>query len=83
MTHRGLVCPPVGGTPRLTGSGEGTKGGIRNRERGHRRPAPGAMRELPNVIEQSVRNAAVQNANQMRTEGVEDKTPLSGESLSV
>jgi len=45
--------------------------------------APGAARELPNVIEQTVRNAAVRNANQMRTEGVEDGTPLSGESVTV
>jgi len=45
--------------------------------------APGAARELPNVIEQTVRNAAVQNANQARTEGVEDGTPLSGESVTV
>jgi integrase len=45
--------------------------------------APGAAREMPNVIEQSVRNAVVRNANQARTEGVDDKTPLSGESVSV
>ena len=42
-----------------------------------------AARDLPNVIEQSVRNAAVQNANQMRTEDVEGRTPLTGESVSV
>ena len=45
--------------------------------------APGAARELPNAIEQSVRNAAVRNANQVRTGDAEDKTPLSGESVSV
>jgi len=45
--------------------------------------APGAARELPNVIEQSVRNAAVQNANQVRTEGIEDGTPISGESVTA
>ena len=45
--------------------------------------APGVARELPNVIEQTVRNAAVQNANQARTEGVEDGTPLVRESVTV
>jgi hypothetical protein len=45
--------------------------------------APGAARELANVIEQSVRNATLRDANQMRTEDVDDKTPLSGESVSV
>ena len=45
--------------------------------------APGAARELPNVIEQSVRNAAGQNANQVRTEGIEDGTPLSVESVTA
>ena len=30
--------------------------------------APGAARELPNILERFVRDATVQNANQMRTE---------------
>ena len=47
-------------------------------ERHYASLAPGAARELPNVIEQSVRNA-----NQMRTEGAEDGTPLLGESVRV
>ena len=52
-------------------------------ERHYASLAPGAARELPNVIEQSVRNATTRNANQVRTEGIEDGTPLSGESVSV
>lgn len=45
--------------------------------------APGAARELPNVIEQAVRNATAQNANQVRTEGVEDGTPFLAESVKA
>jgi integrase len=31
--------------------------------------APGAAQETPNILERFVRNATVQNANQVRTEG--------------
>jgi integrase len=51
-------------------------------ERHYASLAPGAARELPNVIEQTVRNAA-KNANQVRTVGYEDGAPVLGESVSV
>jgi integrase len=52
-------------------------------ERHYASIAPGAARELPTILERFVRDATVQNANRVRTEGVQDGTPLSGESVSV
>ena len=52
-------------------------------ERHYASLAPGAARGLPNVMEQTVRNAAVRFANQMRTEGVEDGTPVLWESVTI
>jgi integrase len=52
-------------------------------ERHYANLAPGAARDMPNVMERYIRNATVKNANQMRTESVEGKTPLSGESVTA
>ena len=52
-------------------------------ERNYASLAPGAARETPNVMERYIQNATVRNANQMRTEGIEDETPLSGESVTA
>ena len=52
-------------------------------ERHYASLAPGAARELPNFIEQTVRNAAEKNANQVRTVGYEDGAPVLGESVNV
>lgn len=45
--------------------------------------APGSAREMPNVLEQFVRNATVRNANQVRTEGNNSEIPPEGNSVAV
>jgi integrase len=45
--------------------------------------APGAAREMPNVLERFIEDAAGRNANGMRTAGGGDGTPLSVESVTA
>jgi Site-specific recombinase XerD len=52
-------------------------------ERNYADLVPGAARETPNVMERYIQRETVRNANQMRTEGIEGETPLSGESVSA
>jgi len=63
-------------------SHERERGGRVSDEAGRNSPnaclAPGAARETPDILERSVRNATVQNANQVRSWSWITKTPRRG-----